>query len=298
VRNKEGEGQVLVADRAGADTATPGIDMADNLPSGSDGLRTKIETNAKLCPAALCCHRDRSYRCTGMTTPAASNSVLVVDDEPMVREVVANYLQVDGFDVHEAADGDAAMGWLEQHRPALVVLDIMLPGVDGLTVLRHLRGQGDVPVILLTARAEEVDRIIGLELGADDYVVKPFSPRELSARVRTVLRRTNAAPGAAGPIRAYDALEIDERAREVKVDGALVVLTPKEFDLLAFLAAAPRQVFSRRQLLEHVWDSKPDYQDPATVTVHIGRLRQKIERNPDEPRWLTTVWGVGYRFEP
>lgn len=234
-----------------------------------------------------------------MNAPAPSNSVLVVDDEPMVREVVANYLQVDGFDVHEVADGDAAMGWLEQHQPALVVLDIMLPGVDGLAVLRHLRGKGDIPVILLTARAEEVDRIIGLELGADDYVVKPFSPRELSARIRTVLRRSHAAATVATtPTRTFGALEIDERAREAKVGGELVALTPKEFDLLAFLASAPRQVFTRRQLLEHVWDSKPDYQDPATVTVHIGRLRQKIETNPDEPRWLTTVWGIGYRFEP
>jgi DNA-binding response OmpR family regulator len=233
-----------------------------------------------------------------MPAPAAAHGILVVDDEPMVREVVAKYLQVDGFDVHEAADGDTAMAWLADHRPELVVLDIMLPGVDGLAVLRHLRSGGDTPVILLTARAEEVDRVVGLELGADDYVVKPFSPRELTARVRTVLRRTRATPlQAVGELLDHGALRIDPRTREVLVDGQLVSLTPKEFDLLVFLAASPRQVFSRRQLLTHVWDSSPDFQDPATVTVHVGRLRQKIERDPDEPRWLTTVWGVGYRFE-
>jgi DNA-binding response OmpR family regulator len=234
-----------------------------------------------------------------VTTPVGASGVLIVDDEPMVREVVAKYLEVDGFAVHEAADGDEAMVWLQGHQPELVVLDIMLPGVDGLALLRHIRSEGDTPVILLTARAEEVDRIVGLELGADDYVVKPFSPRELAARVRTVLRRTTATPSPA-PAEAltFGALRIDARTREASVDEVAVSLTPKEFDLLAFLAASPRQVFSRRQLLSHVWDSSPDYQDPATVTVHIGRLRQKLETNPDAPRWLTTVWGVGYRFEP
>jgi DNA-binding response OmpR family regulator len=233
--------------------------------------------------------------------PAAP--VLVVDDEPMVREVVARYLQVDGFDVHQAADGDAAMAWLERNRPALVVLDVMLPGVDGLSLLRHLRSRGEIPVILLTARAEEVDRIVGLELGADDYVVKPFSPRELAARVRTVLRRAGPPPitedgGPAHAAYRFGELHVDVRTRDVTVAGRAVSLTPKEFDLLAFLLASPRQVFSRRQLLAQVWDSAPEYQDPATVTVHIGRLRQKIESDPDEPRWLATVWGVGYRFEP
>jgi len=230
---------------------------------------------------------------------SAGNGVLIVDDEPMVREVVARYLEVDGFEVHEVADGAEALDWLQGHRPQLVVLDVMLPGVDGLSVLRHLRASGDTPVILLTARAEEVDRIVGLELGADDYVVKPFSPRELAVRVRTVLRRA-AAPPAMGSTDTltFDGLRIDLATREAAVDDEVVPLTPKEFDLLAFLAASPRQVFSRRQLLSQVWDSSPDYQDPATVTVHIGRLRQKIEAHPDAPRWLTTVWGVGYRFEP
>jgi DNA-binding response OmpR family regulator len=222
--------------------------------------------------------------------------VLVVDDEPMVREVVAQYLQRDGMQVCELGDGSAALGWLADHRPDLVVLDIMLPGTDGLGVLRRLRGAGDIPVILLTARAEELDRVLGLELGADDYVVKPFSPRELAARVRTVLRR--AATPADGDALEFDGLRIDPRAREVHVAGRPVTLTAKEFDLLYALARSPRQVFSRRELLDRVWDSAPEYQDPATVTVHVGRLRQKLETDPEDPRWITTARGVGYRFEP
>jgi DNA-binding response OmpR family regulator len=237
-------------------------------------------------------------------TEVSPRTVLVVDDEPTVREVVAQYLRRDGFEVHEASDGPSAARWLADHTPALVVLDVMLPGVDGLTILKDLRRHSDVPVILLTARVEEVDRIIGLELGADDYVVKPFSPRELAARVRTVLRRSSNGQGDAaahrsgGAVLEFDGLRIDRGAREVTVDGRLVALTPKEFDLLDHLASSPRQVFSRRQLLTHVWDSSPDYQDPATVTVHVGRLRQKVEADPDDPRWIATVWGVGYRFEP
>jgi DNA-binding response OmpR family regulator len=222
--------------------------------------------------------------------------VLVVDDEPMVREVVARYLERDGLAVHQAGDGAQALDWLAGNRPDLVVLDVMLPGVDGLSILRRVRDDGDVPVILLTARTEEVDRVLGLELGADDYVIKPFSPRELAARVRSVLRRTRA--GAATEALDFGDLRVDVGAREVTVGGRHVSLTPKEFDLLAFLARSPRRVFSRRQLLAGVWDSSPDYQDGATVTVHIGRLRQKLEVDPDEPRWLSTVWGVGYRFEP
>ena len=223
--------------------------------------------------------------------------VLVVDDEPMVREVVARYLERDGVRVHEASDGDQAVAWLAANHPALVVLDVMLPGVDGLSLLRRLRADGDVPVILLTARAEEVDRVVGLELGADDYVVKPFSPRELAVRVRNLLRRT-ARPAPDGAVLRFGSLTIDPSAREVSVDGDLVTLTPKEFDLLLVLARSPRQVFSRRDLLQLVWDSAPEYQDPATVTVHVGRLRQKLETDPDHPRWIDTVWGVGYRFEP
>lgn len=240
-----------------------------------------------------------------MTMVAAASvrasTVLVVDDEPMVREVVARYLEQDGHTVVEAADGDAGLAWLADHRPDLVVLDVMLPGADGLTILRHLREQGDVPVILLTARTEEVDRVVGLEMGADDYVVKPFSAREVAARVRTVLRRAaTAAPARseADQLIEHHRLRIDLGARTVAAAGTDVALTAKEFDLLALLAGSPRQVFSRRQLLEQVWDSAPEYQDPATVTVHVGRLRQKLERDPDHPSSIVTVWGVGYRFEP
>jgi DNA-binding response OmpR family regulator len=252
--------------------------------------RSGRETFAKLATSALA---------AGATPPypdAVGAQVLIVDDEPMVREVVARYLERDGARVHEAADGPAALAWLDQHQPDLVVLDVMLPGVDGLSILRRIRDGGEVPVILLTARSDEVDRIVGLELGADDYVVKPFSPRELAARVRTVLRRSS------GPTRTdrldFGALVIDAASREVFVDGTAASLTAKEFDLLATLARSPRQVLSRAQLLDLVWASSPDYQDPATVTVHVGRIRQKIEADPERPRWITTVRSVGYRFEP
>jgi DNA-binding response OmpR family regulator len=218
----------------------------------------------------------------------------------MVREVVARYLELDGHRVVEVGSGDGALAWLASNRPDLVVLDVMLPGTDGLTILRRLREEGDVPVILLTARTEEVDRISGLEMGADDYVVKPFSAREVAARVRTVLRRAAPSTAATAASRVLDhgQLVIDLGARTVVARGREVSLTAKEFDLLALLAGSPRQVFSRRQLLEQVWDSAPEYQDPATVTVHVGRLRQKLERDPEDPSWIVTVWGVGYRFEP
>jgi DNA-binding response OmpR family regulator len=226
--------------------------------------------------------------------------VLVVDDEPMVREVVARYLELDGVRVHSAADGREATEWLDHNVADLIVLDVMLPGIDGLSILRRVRATSDVPIILLTARTDEVDRIVGLELGADDYVVKPFSPRELAVRVRTVLRRSaqRLAPNDSINRLDFGQLVIDCSAREVLVDERMVALTPKEFDLLSLLARSPRQVFSRAQLLDHVWSSSPDYQDPATVTVHVGRLRQKVEANPELPRWIITVRGVGYRFEP
>lgn len=227
-----------------------------------------------------------------------SSHVLVVDDEPTVREVVVGYLRRDGHTVSEAADGATALEVLATDPPDLVVLDMMLPGVNGLDILRRIRADGDMPVIMLTARAEETDRVAGLELGADDYVVKPFSPRELAARVNGVLRR--AAPKAAPssvPMLEFDGLTIDVGAREVRLGGELVELTPKEFDVLAHLASSPRQVFSRADLLRDVWQSSPDWQDPATVTVHVRRIRNKIEADPEHPRWITTVWGVGYRFE-
>ncbi len=222
--------------------------------------------------------------------------ILVIDDEPRVREVVATYLQREGFKVLEAADADTARRHLAGPDPDLVILDIMFPGASGLDLLHELRRNSETPVILLTARAEEADRVLGLELGADDYVVKPFSPRELVARVRTVLRRANPAP--VSQAIAFDGLTVDMAAREVAVGGVVVELTAKEFDLLAFMAANPRQVFSRTQLLEQVWDSSPEWQDPATVTVHVRRVRHKIESDPTQPRWLQTAWGVGYRFQP
>ena len=224
-------------------------------------------------------------------------TVLVVDDEPMVREVVARYLQVENYRVMETSDGAEALAWLESNRPDLVILDVMLPNVDGFNLLRYIRSQWDIPVIMLTARADETDRVVGLELGADDYVVKPFSPRELVARVRNVLRRSTITGSDQGPLE-FDGLKIDLSAREVETEAGRIELTPKEFDLLVVLAQSPRQVFSRRQLLELVWESAPEYQDPATVTVHVGRLRQKIEQDPGRPRWITTARGVGYRFEP
>ncbi len=229
---------------------------------------------------------------------ATGTRVLVVDDEPTVREVVAGYLRRDGHVVSEAGDGHTALDLLESEPPDLVVLDMMLPGVNGLDILRRLRSTSDIPVIMLTARTEESDRVAGLELGADDYVVKPFSPRELAARVNGVLRRV--APRSATPKKAieFDGLTIDVVAREVRSHGELVEMTPKEFEVLAFLAASPRQVFSRAELLKEVWQSSPDWQDPATVTVHVRRIRNKIETDPENPRWITTVWGVGYRFEP
>lgn len=222
--------------------------------------------------------------------------MLVVDDEAATRDVIASYLEADSFVVHRSGDGPGALRLLDEHPVELVVLDVVLPGLGGLEVLSRLRRTSDVPVILLTGRGEEADRVIGLELGADDCVVKPFSVRELAARVRTVLRRG----GQRGGTLSFggEALVIDLGARDVLVDGRRVATTAREFDLLAFLARSPRQVFSRRQLLGQVWGSSDDYQDPSTVTVHVRRLRQKVERTPGEPRWIITVWGVGYRFEP
>ena len=222
--------------------------------------------------------------------------ILVVDDEPTVREVVVHYLQRDGYVVHQLDRGDLVEDAVTTFQPDLIVLDIMLPGLSGLDVLRSM-GAARIPVIMLTARVEEADRVLGLELGADDYVTKPFSPRELVARVRTVLRRAQPSPDSDETLR-FEDLVIERRSREVTIASCVVALTAKEFDLLAFLATSPRQVFSRSQLLHGVWDSSPDYQDPATVTVHVRRLRHKIEIDPENPRWITTVWGVGYRFEP
>ncbi len=222
--------------------------------------------------------------------------VLIVDDEPVVRDVVARYLRRDGFETCEAADGESARALLEEHEPCLAIVDVMLPGIDGLDLCRWIRDRSDVPVILLTARAEEADRIVGLELGADDYVTKPFSPRELAARVRTVLRRSR--PEASRvPALAFGELALDRETRELLRAGEPVALTAREFDLLWFLASHPRRVFSREQLMQRVWGYAAAV-DTGTVTVHVRRLREKIERDPARPVHLKTVWGAGYRLDP
>jgi two-component system response regulator ResD len=230
----------------------------------------------------------------------AEGRVLVVDDEPMVREVLARYLERDGFEVESVADGELALRAFDARRPDLVLLDLMLPRVDGFEVFRRIRARGGSPVIMITARGDVTDRIVGLETGADDYVSKPFSPAEVVARVRAVLRR-GARPRADvdGPTETltFGELAIDPGARTVTLSGKPVSLTPREFDLLHFLAGHPRTVFSRYQLLDELWDVAFDG-DPATVTVHMRRLREKIESDPARPQRLVTVWGSGYRFEP
>jgi two-component system, OmpR family, phosphate regulon response regulator PhoB len=242
--------------------------------------------------------RGRQVRARDMSlNEYAGRKVLVVDDEPVVREVVAAYLSRDGFVVTEAADGRGALLQISETDPDLIVLDVMLPESDGLSVLSMVRDGADTPVILLSARGDESDRVLGLEMGADDYVVKPFSPRELATRVRTILKRVDKPRRAGSPLEFRD-LMIDPASHEIRVHGRTVDITPKEFELLLFLASSPRQVFSRGQILAHVWDSNNDWQDPSTVTVHVRRLRQKIEDDPRQPRRLVTVWGVGYRFEP
>jgi DNA-binding response OmpR family regulator len=223
-------------------------------------------------------------------------TVLVVDDEPTIREIVVKYLARDGYRTLEAADGDLARKLVEAERPDLVVLDVMLPGTDGLELCRWIRSGSHLPVIMLTARGEESDRIIGLELGADDYVTKPFSPRELAARVRTVLRRSEPA-GAAEERLAFDGLVIDAATHEVTKNGTALRLTAREFQLLWFLASHPERVFSREQLMRRVWGYAAAL-DTGTVTVHVRRLREKIEDEPSRPQHLETVWGVGYRFTP
>ncbi|MBI5878161.1 MAG: response regulator transcription factor [Chloroflexi bacterium] len=228
----------------------------------------------------------------------SEKTILVVEDEPSIAEVIGLYLRRSGYTVHIAADGLSARTWLSQRLPALLVLDLMLPGLDGYTLTRWLREQSDVPIIMLTARREEIDRIAGLEMGADDYMVKPFSPQELVSRVRAVLRRAGGDKGADGE-RAiqHGDLCVDPRARSVTVAGAPAILTAREFDMLYLFARHPRQVFTRDQLLERVWGGA-EYIDPGTVTVHVRRLREKIEADASNPRRLLTVWGVGYKFEP
>jgi DNA-binding response OmpR family regulator len=222
--------------------------------------------------------------------------VLVVDDDPTVREVVVSYLRAHGHDVVESPDGEGALR-VQREQPAdLVVLDLMLPGLDGLETCRRLRERGDVPIIMLTALGSASDRVAGLEQGADDYVTKPFSPRELALRVDSVLRRTREGPeGPRGVLRDGD-LVVDCDRHVATRAGAELGLTAREFDLLAFLLARPDVAFTRDELLQQVWGWS--FGDQSTVTVHVRRLREKVEQDPRRPQRLVTVWGVGYRWEP
>ena len=228
-----------------------------------------------------------------------AKTILVVEDEASIAEVVTLYLKRAGYNVQVAADGRKAMNIFERGQMDFVILDLMLPEVDGLALTRWLRDRSDVPIIMLTARREEADRIAGLELGADDYVVKPFSPQELVSRVRAVMRRLGRDQAEPGNERSlsFENLSIDPLSRTVKVKEAEVELTAKEFDMLYLLARHPKQVFTREQLLERVWGGS-QYIDPGTVTVHVRRLREKIEEDASKPARLLTVWGVGYKFEP
>ena len=226
-------------------------------------------------------------------------NILIVEDEASIAEVVSLYLKRAGYEVQIASDGKQAMNILERKIPDFVVLDLMLPEVDGLSLTRWLRDRSDVPIIMLTARREEIDRITGLEMGADDYVVKPFSPQELVSRVRAVMRRLGREQTEAEPERnlSFADLAINPRSRVVSIKDMPIELTVKEFDMLYLLARHPKQVFTREQLLERVWGGA-QYIDPGTVTVHVRRLREKIEADPSHPARLVTVWGVGYKFEP
>jgi two-component system response regulator ResD len=227
----------------------------------------------------------------------SGETILIVDDEPTIVEVVELYLRREGFEVQTAVDGLAALKAVQQQRPDLIVLDLMLPGMSGLELTRQIRASGALPIIMLTARGEETDRVVGLELGADDYVTKPFSPRELVARVKAVLRRAQPAPDPAdAQVIALGGLRLDMAARSATLDGQPIGLTVREFDLLHFLMRHPGQVFTREQLLDNVW-GYTFASDMSTVTVHIRRLREKIERDPANPTFLQTIWGVGYRFE-
>jgi len=221
--------------------------------------------------------------------------VLVVDDDTTVREVVVSYLRAAGHDVVEAADGEQALSSQSDRRADLVVLDLMLPGISGLDVCKRLRAASDVPIIMLTARGDEPDRVNGLESGADDYVSKPFSPRELTLRVDRVLRRAGGASPELPEVLTDDGLVLDHRRHEVTRNGALVALTAREYDLLRFLMASPGQVYTRAELLDRVWGWAVG--DESTVTVHVRRLREKVEDDPRAPTRLLTVWGVGYRWE-
>ncbi|MGE5221841.1 MAG: response regulator [Omnitrophica WOR_2 bacterium] len=224
--------------------------------------------------------------------------ILIVEDELSIQEIVGLYLRRAGYQVITAADGQQALELLDRQQPDLVVLDLMLPKVNGLEITQWMRSRGDIPIIMLTARREESDRIAGLEMGADDYVIKPFSPQELVSRVRAVLRRSHSSAKEPGeqPLSLGD-IHIDPATHLVTVRGKEVLLTVKEFDLLWQLARHPRQVYTRDQLLENIWGIS-QFIDPGTVTVHMRRLREKVETDPSNPTHIITVWGLGYKFEP
>ena len=217
-----------------------------------------------------------------------------------IAEVVVKYLEKEGFAVESHRNGAEALDALLASPPDLLVLDLMLPGMDGIELFRRLRALAPVPVVMLTARGDESDRVVGLEMGADDYVTKPFSPRELVARVKAVLRRVSASldtvEAGASPVLSAGDLVVDVSARQARRGGEVLALTAREFELLAFLMRHPNQAFRREELLEKVWGYS--FGDTSTVTVHVRRLREKVEADPGEPRHLATVWGVGYRFEP
>jgi DNA-binding response OmpR family regulator len=226
--------------------------------------------------------------------------ILIVEDDPDISDLLRRVLESDGYAVETATDSAGALKAVAEGAPDLVLLDVVLGGEDGRDLLVKLRQQSDVPAVFLTGRGLEMDRIAGLRMGADDYIVKPFSRGELTARIETVLRRSRpsvAERRSSGSALTFGQLRIDLTTREVVREGELIELTAMEFNLLAFLASSPRQVFSRQQLLQNVWASSSEWQDEATVTEHIRRVRRKIEEDPDHPRWITTVRGVGYRFE-
>ncbi len=232
------------------------------------------------------------------TEARARARILVVDDDPDIRRILVRTLEDDGYRISEASSGEEMTSSLSVAEPDLILLDVMLGPEDGFDLLTSIRRSSEIPVILLTAKGAEVDRVLGLRLGADDYILKPFSPAELSARVATVLRRTTRPLAPSTPVLQFGPLRIDLSSREVRMGDELLETTLKEFDLLAFLASSPRQVFSREQLLEHVWSSSSAWQDDGTVTEHIRRIRSKLGDQSSPHRWIRTVRGVGYCFEP
>ncbi|MFD1676774.1 response regulator transcription factor [Alicyclobacillus fodiniaquatilis] len=228
-------------------------------------------------------------------------TILVVEDEENIQDVCRRYLEREGYTVLMAADGEQGWEIFQKESPHLVVVDVMMPKKDGYELCQDIRKQSDAPIIMLTARGDERDRLMGLTLGADDYLTKPFSPRELMLRIQNILRRLSPSPAAQTPVTedvlAFPKLTIDVGGRRVTVNGEIVNLTVKEFDALLVMARRPGQVFSKRQLLDLVWGYE-DSIDTNVVTVLMRRLREKIEQNPANPRWIHTVWGIGYRFEP